>query len=178
MKKAILALCLLIIVVGVTYVKMVRGSAQCRNSFQEGRKATSEELLLYHQKVDSLRYLIGQQEVVFSDSLVRKDITYQMKIDSLILALDSVWATVDTDSIEQQPIPDVELQDYVDSTGLSQPKEEILTFYDSLFEDLPSDLTKYEQKVALHEIRLKTTQTFSITLSDLKALCSQADITY
>ncbi|MEA3296744.1 MAG: hypothetical protein U9R56_02635 [candidate division Zixibacteria bacterium] len=178
MKKVILAVCLLIVVVGVTYIKMVRGSAERRSSYQKGRKAASEELLTYQQKVDSLRYLIGQHKVMFADSLVRKDLFYQKKIDSLILSLDSVWSTSDMISVDEQLQKQDDSQAESDSAEMSPQHEEILAFYAKLYKDLPNDLSKYEWKVALHEIRLKTVHEFPITLADLKALRSQSGINY
>ncbi len=175
MKKAIVAICLLIIVAGVTYVKVVRGTAQRQISWDEGRKEATGELLAYRQAVDSLQYLIEQQEVAFRDSLSHRDSTYQAGIDSLMIVLDSMWAQTDgeVDSTEgESGTPtDAEIAD-------DAVHREIIAYYEKLYQELPNDLSVYERKVALHEIRLETAQNFSISLNELKALRSRYELTY
>ncbi|MCK4606260.1 MAG: hypothetical protein KAU35_03075 [candidate division Zixibacteria bacterium] len=175
MKKMIVAICLLIIVVGVTYVKVVRGTSQRQISRDEGKKEATGELLAYRQAVDSLQYLIEQQEIAFRDSLSHRDSAYQAGIDSLMIVLDSMWAQaggeVDSTQEESGAPTDAEIAE-------EAAHSEIIAFYEKLYQGLPNDLSKYERKVALHEIRLETAQNFSISLNELKALRSQYELTY
>ncbi|MDH3937774.1 MAG: hypothetical protein OEV68_10610, partial [candidate division Zixibacteria bacterium] len=57
-------------------------------------------------------------------------------------------------------------------------REDVLTFYGQLYEDLPKDLTSQERKVALYEISIKTAAEYSITMPQLKAICEDYYLSY
>ena len=57
-------------------------------------------------------------------------------------------------------------------------RENVLTFYGKLYDDLPKDLTSQERKVALYEISIKTAAEYSITMPQLKAICENYYLSY
>ena len=56
--------------------------------------------------------------------------------------------------------------------------EEILKYYKTSYRDLPKDLSPYERRVALTEIRDKTTRKFSITLAQLDKIRKDNNLDY
>lgn len=60
----------------------------------------------------------------------------------------------------------------------SDLRENVLTFYGKLYDDLPKDLTSQERKVALYEISIKTAAEHSITMPQLKAICENYYLSY
>ncbi len=175
MRKAIVAICLLIIVAGVTYVKVVRGTAQKQASWTEGKEKATEELLAYRQAVDSLQYLIEQQEIAFRDTLSLRDSSYRIGMDSLMMVLDSMWAQTEMDAestkLESGAPTDAEIAE-------EEARKKTVAYYEERYKKLPGDLSDYERRVALHEIRFETAQKFSISLDRLKALRSRYGLTY
>lgn len=60
----------------------------------------------------------------------------------------------------------------------SDLRENVLTFYGKLYEDLPKDLTSQERKVALYEISIKAAAEYSITMPELKVICENYYLSY
>ena len=83
MKKIILAAIVLILIIGLSYIKTLRDYDRSRAFYDGGKADAAQELDDYKIEADSLKLAVGELQVVFADSLVKKDISYQWHIDSL-----------------------------------------------------------------------------------------------
>ena len=174
MKKAILGLSLLLIILGVTYIKAVRGTNQNRQAYLRGKAESEQNLAGFQMRVDSLRQLVDAQDASFGDSLAVIDSSYRTRIDSLIALLDDeagVTSGVEVDSADAAEVPDTittaqRLLQSLDSVTIVEAR----AYFERLEGELPGDLTAYEARVARYEIRLETAREFSLSLPELKAI--------
>lgn len=168
MKRLLLAILMLAIIVGISYIKAKRGSAMVGSSTRARDNAEVVELWAYQRAVDSLKYLISQQDIMHQKDLQRTEMETEHRIDSLIRLLEqseSREAQSSTKANESNPEEDLR-------------RQEILDHYRKLYRSLPTDLTKYERRVALYEIRLKTAEKFDISFEKLKEIRSAAGLSY
>ncbi|HOP06838.1 MAG TPA: hypothetical protein PLF13_06050 [candidate division Zixibacteria bacterium] len=168
MKKLLLALLLFAIIIGISYIKARRGNAMVGSSTSNHNQTDVVELWAYEHAVDSLKYLINQQDIKHQKDLQRNQMETQHQIDSLIRLLEQSETTHSNTEIESKgPSPEEVLH-----------RQQILDHYRKLYRALPRDLTQYEMRVALYEIRLKTAEEFEISLEELKAIRSEAGLSY
>ncbi len=170
MKKALLAVILLAVVVSVSYIKLVRQKTQTTNAYQQGRQEHTQQLAQYQHKLDSLRYLIGHQEVEFAESVWMREMAYRSTYDSLIKIINLEKKGVDSlkGGFESAPSHKEVREAKADSSKrhLSMHMQ-ILGYYKKRCQALPNDLSPYEKRIALAEIREQTAQKFSISLQEL-----------
>lgn len=188
-KKIVLALLLLSLVVAVSYIKGVRGnSADDGQSGRHGSElATSpdNELTSYESNLDSLKGLVEIQSDSFSVMLTEQRIHYGRRIDSLFDLLDSVECQLDemkladavSDSAESADLVARQKEAVAESARVAL-EGEIVDYYKGLYSELPGDLSSYERRVSLYEIRLQTAKEYGITLSQLKEIRNTNDLTY
>jgi len=63
-------------------------------------------------------------------------------------------------------------------TQKERTQEQILSYYKKRYRALPKDLSPYEKRVALAEIRDETAQKFSIPLSELDEIRTDNELDY
>ncbi len=182
-KKLLLALILLVLLVGLSYVKIVRKKDQIDNAFTEGKQESENQLSRVRLDNDSLASLITQKESEYNDSISMIDLAYKTSTDSLISQIDSLGGSIN------------ELQNKLKNTETKLAKangptksvskkstpgrhEQILTSYKKKYRSLPSDLSNYEKKVAIAEIRTETANQYKITVAELNRLRSNNNIDF
>lgn len=190
-KRIILALVLLAVVGAVSYIKTVRGTA---SEGEDRSTAHGQSVNLkadgqmdmggYQETVDSLRRLIDVRDSVFADSLAAARLAWGRRVDSLFNELDSLDCLVDefylaqaADTAESQG----DSAGAVDSAALAEAearRDEIIEHYRHLYDELPDDLSAYERRVAMYEIRLQTARHFDISLGRLKEMRSEYGLSY
>ena len=174
MKKIFLAGIVLILIIGLSYVKTLRDYDRSRAFYEGGRADAAGELDDYKAEADSLKLAAGEQQVAFADSLVKKDITYQSRIDSLegvvddqrkqIGSLTTRPTTASTKTVTKKPV--------------ISKHEQVLKYYKKRYANLPKDLSDYEKRIAVNEIREETSLKFSISLHELKKIREKYKLTY
>lgn len=180
MRKILLALVLLVALGAVSYLQLARDQeddlALTRRGFSRGAQA-----------VDSLKGLIddlrteatrGREEL---DSLINlKSEEYGQIIDSLTTAL-SEGAEKITD-LESQLADAVDQQQASIEKSKQQSTEtkhrEIISYYKKAVDQLPADLSEYERRVAVNEIRSETQKRFAISEGELNRLREKFEVTY
>jgi len=189
-KKVLLAFALLSVVIAVSYIKGVRGDSE-RQAAVSASKQAAVQLEQYEDNVDSLRSLIGQLDHSYAESLLQRDLKYGQMIDSLFDALDSVDCELDSHllaSANADPalaktkptaaVQPTEIDRKKAVEALEARNAKILDYYTKKHRDLPADLTEYERKVSLYEIRLETAREYDITLTELKRIRNEGGLTY
>ena len=174
MKKLLLALLLLVIVLAVSYFKAARHSSEVTSAYESGRSQSTGDLVRQTERGDSLERLAGEYKSALAESLQVRDSLLATERDSVTQVLAGKNDSIDS------------LQKLAQSNRNSQEKpskkkyshKEILSFYKSSYHDLPKDLSPYERRVALTEIRDKTARKFSITLAELNKIRKDNNLDY
>ena len=180
MKKLAIATVLVVLLIGVGYLKMLREDRRSTQAAQDGYKAGLAEAASQQQNVDSLRQVLAGQQVTMAESLFSRDRLHASRIDSLTVTVDSLESRI---AQLKEPGKMEEGSAAVLSTGenVSEAKNrhlEILGHYRKAIEQLPGDLTAYERRVALFETRQETAQKFSITVAQLNEIRTEHSLDF
>ncbi|MEE8575903.1 MAG: hypothetical protein V3T31_01490, partial [candidate division Zixibacteria bacterium] len=116
-----------------------------------------------------------------NESVKTIESVYTETIDSLaamVVAQDTSSATAKEESVSDslEYLSDQPKAEVVDSAEIARQaaeakrKADILTYYRGRCDELPKDLSAYEKRIALAEIREDTAEKFKITLDDLTTL--------
>ncbi|MEW6049776.1 MAG: hypothetical protein AB1644_01765 [Candidatus Zixiibacteriota bacterium] len=179
MKKALLAFLLLAIVVAIAYYRTSRHQGELSDQFSKGVTEGKEALSVYQKRSDSLGSALAMREAQLTDSLHRLESGYQAVVDSMGQVVASkdqeIKRLADRKRAVQSSKPGIKAQK--DSTGLSQKHEQILSYYRRRIKELPADLSEYEKRVAVNEVRDETTRKFAITMNELDKICQAVKLT-
>jgi len=116
--------------------------------------------------------------VAFADSLVKKDISYQSRIDSLEGVVDKQQKQISSLASKTTAKPAATISKTTSAKTTLSKHEKILTYYKKRFTNLPKDLSDYEKRIAVKEIREETSLKFSISLQELKQIREKYKLTY
>ena len=181
-KKILLALVLLIVLVGIAYLKTERQNDQSQNAFNQGLYEGSKSLNQSLGEIDSLRYSLGQQEVTFAESLLSKDRVHFREIDSLTERIDLIESGLSDPQKELKGSNQATSKTISTSTDSKTQKqsrhEQILSAYKKRFKELPSDLSVYEKRVAINEIKEETARDFQISIDELNKIRTSNKLDY
>jgi hypothetical protein len=161
-------------VVAVSYIQAVRRQAKVDYSFQLGKKSSQKEVIALESRADSLRTRLGEREVEFADSMMARDQSSRYKADSLTAVISEKDKSISVlkkkttikNSVSQKP---------ADS---EKRHRELLAYYKKRYEALPTDLTEYELKVAISEIRKETAEKYALTISEFNRIRETNQLSY
>jgi hypothetical protein len=168
MKKLLAALLLIVIVVAVSYYQSERHQDDIQRAYSEGESGRTEDLARRDREIDSLQHKIEQIESSYADSLRLQGSVSSREIDSLKRRLKASVAEA-----AQQATADGEEQASVSDRHL-----QILAYYKERFRNLPSDLSAYERKAALTEIRIESAEKFAISVDELNRIRKKNNLDY
>lgn len=172
MKKIALAVVLLVIIVAASYFRSVRDQSSRQKLYQDGLDKGSQQTQLYQSRADSLHDLMVIHDSLNADSIFRLTQAHQSETDSLtqvITARDQALlqaaqkkktSTLKAPAKPRQP----------DTLQTSLKHSEILTYYKRRLAELPKDLSDYEKKIALDEVKEETSRKFSIDVKELEKI--------
>jgi len=170
MRKLLLGILIIILLVGVTYYKNQREQAQEQTVYAEGFEAGEKQALENSLAIDSIeRELAREQEVI--DSLKATGESHTVALDSLARLTRRQEARIGELQREND-----RLAKKAEQAG--SRTQQILAHYNQRYNDLPSDLSDYEYKVALTEIRTETAQKFGITTDELNRIRKRFNLDY
>jgi len=186
MKKLLLGLFLLAALIVVSYFKTMRDSEREAQAFVDGHEMGSQKAELVQANTDSLEKLIDEKatEVIelrsaLADTLAERDQLYEQIVDSLSEIIKA----------GQQEIAGLENQVAAGKleAGTSSSKQEvaskashreILQHYKLAVAKLPADLSAYEYRVAVAEVRSDTSAKFNITVARLNEIRDANNLDY
>jgi hypothetical protein len=179
MKKLLLGIVLLAALVGVVYLQSERAEQQRAKIAEEGFRAGLTDGEELRAQVDSLTGVVEHQDDALAESVAVREDIYAGEIDSL------------TDQIQAQEVKIADLSNKLEQEATTSrvaaqnttavPNKqhlEILNYYKKAVIGLPGDLSSYERRVALSEIRNETAEKFSITVSRLNSIRKEHDLEY
>jgi len=165
--KLLLSFVLLLMIVAVSYFQAARRQSKIDNSFILGKKTSQKEILALQSATDSLTTKIGRQEVIHAESLFQREKQVQRNTDSLAEIISSQQQSITELKKKRTPVKSTVVQKSAES---EKKHKELLSYYKKRYESLPTDLSEYELKVAVFEIRQETSQKFSITLTEFNRI--------
>lgn len=176
MKKVLLGLFLLAALIAVSYIKSERESERQAQSFIDGHDVGARKSELVQYNTDSLEQLIDQKatEVVelrttMADTLAERDQQYAETIDSLgaiIMAGQEEIAALEK-KVAASKKAAKKSSSTSDSAAPKAAHKDILKYYRLAVAKLPADLSTYEYRVSVAEIRTETAAKFKITVARL-----------
>jgi len=177
MKKIVLAVVLLAVLFGIVFIKTGRDQAKVDEAFQQGVAKAQLEVTAYQKRLESLRVAGDQARLAWSDSVrVRDSILthYKDSTSQIIIAqadrINELQKKTRT-SVKSTPKTGTTATAVKsDTTAPPNRHAQILAYYRNRFRELPADLSDYERKAALSEIRQETATKFSVTVTELNEI--------
>lgn len=178
-----LAIILVGVLVGLVIFKTGRDQSQIDEAFRQGVAKAQVEVSAYQKRVESLRVSTDQTRLAWGDSLRRHDSlfrAYRDSVNSVIIAqADQIKQLKKKSPSTTKSGATASTPKTKNGTGTVSTKHlEILTYYKNRYKSLPSDLSLYERKAALNEIRQETTTKFAITPTELDQIRKANQIDY
>ncbi len=180
-RKILIAFVLLVVLAGFSYVKTSRDYAKQDAILEKAKSEISEENKSqfgdYKKSIDSLSTLIVSKDESFNKSLTSQKNSYESDLDSLESIISNQSAKIT--KLSKRP----EKKKQTASKVKKKPKqlsehEKIYRYYKKRYTDLPEDLSTYERKIALSEIREETASKFSISLNKLSKIRKEYKLNY
>lgn len=174
-KKIVLVFLLLVVLAGISYVKTYRERQQLDAAYDEAKSAQTEELTALQHSVDSLNNLLTANKDKYQIELKDQQTGFEQRLDSLEEIISKQEKSlVDLEKKQTQKLANAKK---------SKPKqlsqhEKIYRYYKKRYTDLPKDLSDYERKIAISEIREETASKFSISLSELNRIRKDYKLSY
>lgn len=195
MKKLLIAMVLIGLIIGVSYLKSARESKLREEVARRTGERIDDQVRDLRLAIDSLQSEITASRQKPADSAAHLNTAYRQRIDSLQALLDSQTTVVQT--LRKKTADNSGKQSKTASSTVSQKKsdtnsaahkpdqrklarlhERILKYYKKRYSNLPADLTRYERKVALDEIRKETAQHFAISTRELDRIRKENRLSY
>lgn len=167
MKKLALAFVLLILLVGISYVSSMRSQAKLKQKYDQGVETGSKESVEATRRADSVSSVMNDAIQRYRDSLEATRSFYGEQSDSLQGLLAQKDSEITTLKQKARSTKSTKTATKPASTQAKLNHTQILDYYKRRLNDLPKDLSDYERKVALNELRDETAKKFSITLAEL-----------
>ncbi len=177
MKKVLLGALLLVLIVAVSYIKTYREHDRSKLFYDRGVEQAGASLDSTRRAADSLQMALAQKDVAYGDSLVRKDQAYQLAIDSLEKVVGEQEGQLKSLTTSAKPTAAL-VKTKTPTTAALSKHEKILKYYKDRYAQLPKDLSEYERRIAINEIREETSQKFEISLEELKKIRTKYKLTY
>jgi uncharacterized membrane protein len=189
MRKILLvvtAFVLLGLVLGVSYIKALRADSDQDRLYHQAGQELSQQLkrqlddsLSHHRRtLDSVTQDVSQQQLDFLAVLNRAALKHRSDVDSLSAevarrdsVIDSISVRVGSTQAPEQVNATSDKPAELSAAEKQQQREKaIIDHYQKRYQSLPRDLSAYERRVALGEVRSETASKFGLSLSELDTL--------
>jgi hypothetical protein len=170
MKKLALALILLVALIGISYVNSTRSEAKLKKQFTEGFESGSKDTKTAIQRADSVAQEMELTKGRYRDSLVSLTTLSQVESDSLEMVIDQKDHEIAGLKEKAKAARSQKTTAKSASVQSSLKHSQVLDYYKRRLNELPKDLSEYERKIALSEVRDETAKKFSITVGELDKL--------
>jgi hypothetical protein len=179
MKKLLGAIVLIVVILVVSYIKMIRQDRRVDVANQDGLQQGIAERAASEREVDSLTEVIEGHDLSLADSQRVWSERNRAETDSLTAIIASrdevIQAWTDSQQAEEESLA-IARQHQKPAPRYSH--REILAYYKERYRALPKDLSPYETRIALAEIRTESARKFSITVDELNKIRESNSIEY
>ena len=173
MKKILLGFLLILALIAVSYYSAVRTDTRVKREYTSGYSKGEKEAMIQKSRADSLESNLRQTRSQYEDSLRILALAHDVIIDSL----NRTISTKDKELAARANARKTQTAKKTDTgtrkasvTKSGFTHAQILDFYRTKLKALPADLSAYERRVALNEIRDETTRKFAITAKDFDSI--------
>ncbi len=179
MKRVVTALFLLAVVVGVSWVKTKWDSKQTRKRVDEETTVLEGKMRRLRGTVDSLQMVLtaSREQLDSLEGSVRPEVFTAM-LDSLNTIIDSQKAVLanlnDSLALVKKRLVTVRAKTKKKVGNLNH--REALAFLKNKSRQFPHDLTAYERRVALQELKQETARRFSLSDTQVEKLLKEAGL--
>lgn len=173
MKRLLLGFVLILALVAVSYYGAVRTDNRVKREYNTGYSKGEKEALTQKTRADSLESNLKQARSQYEDSLKILAMSHDAVVDSLNRTITSKDKELATLAKARKSQTTRKTDSGTRKASVTKPgftHAQILEFYRTKLKSLPADLSDYERRVALDEIRDETTRKFSITVKDLDSI--------
>jgi hypothetical protein len=175
MKKLLLGIVLLAALVGISYLKTTMESERAAEAFIDGHQVGTRAAQSAQPDVDSMsgafekeRLALVEQKTALADSLAARDQQHERVVDSLTDKLAGQDSEISRLKKQASAGPPPSKAKTPRKTSTAQATEsQIVSHYKLAVAKLPSDLSAYEYRVALAEVKTETAEKFKITANHL-----------
>ena len=174
-KKIALIFLLIVVLAGISYVKTEREHKQIDQAYETAKAETEEMSASLSLAVDSLNVLLAEKENSYEKYTEAQKASFDAQIDSLEGVVAEQAAAIA--ALKADAKKKIAKKPSSKPTQLSQ-HEKIYRYYKKRYSDLPADLSDYEKKIAISEIREETAKKFTISLSELNKIRTDYKLSY
>ena len=175
-KKIVLLLFLFAVVVGVSYYKTTIQDDSMEAAYLTGQIEAGHEADRLQHMTDSLTDELEVKEALLADTKNILDTIRVARNDSLLGVIQSRNSELADLTPSQSTAPTQATAVKTDST--SKRHREILAYYKKRYQNLPRDLSAYERRVALSEIREESANKFKISVAKLNSIRKDNNLSY
>ena len=179
MKKLLGAIVLIVVILVVSYAKIIRQDRRVDDAHQDGLQLGSAARAASEQEADSLTELIEGYVLSLTDSQRVWSERNQAETDSLTAIIASRDEVIKAWTDSQQAVEEslANAPQYQKPATMYSHRE-ILAYYKERYRALPKDLSPYETRIALAEIRTESARKFSISVDELDKIRESNSIEY
>lgn len=167
MKKLALALLFFALLVGISYVNSTRSQAKLTKQYDQGYESGSQESRVALQRADSLEAVVDRTTSSYQDSLNAIRSESATASDSLGMVIAQKDLEITRLKERARAVKTQKSAAKATAPSTSTQHTQILDYYKRRLAGLPKDLSEYERKVALAEVRDETVKKFAITIAEL-----------
>ena len=177
MKRLLLIIVLLGALVAIGWLKHVRDTQREADIRSEASSANQAAVAREQATSDSLKDLLGERESTYSQELTSRDAQLVATADSLDAIIAAQGETIDSLTSANDKLAEKASNTTPATQGKAAHKD-ILAYYKQEADKLPGDLSTYERRVALSEIRTRTAKKYAITVTRLNEIRQKYHIDY
>ena len=180
MRRTFLVILLAALVVGAAALKTWWDDYRLERRVTAERAALEEQTARLEAEVDSLVRELDAARLLLDSMLCLQEEAHAAVFDSLARAIDSQQVriaelTAGLDSARRRlTVVRARSERKKRPSGIGHA--EVLEFFRRQYARLPGDLTAYERKVALQELKEKTARRFSLTVSQVDRIVDSAGL--
>ena len=187
MKKLLLGVLLLAALVVVSYLKTARDAEREAQAFVDGHEMGSRKAELIQTDTDSLEKTIDQKatEIVelrlaMADSLAEHDQRHARTVDSLnaIIEANQLEIADLEKKVAAGKVAAKTASSKKQAVGSKPSHQQIIQHYKLAVAKLPTDLSAYEYRVAVAEVRSETAAKFNVTVARLDEIREANNLDY
>lgn len=167
MKKIALAFLLLILLVAISYLTSLRSQAKLQTKYDQGYEKGNQAATAATKRADSIGTAMDKAVASYRDSLETARASRERETDSLRTIVADKDSAISTLKQKAKSTKSGKNGAKPVSTQASLNHSQVLDYYKRRLNELPKDLSDYERKVALNELRDETARKFSITVGEL-----------
>ncbi len=184
MRKVFIGLFLIALIAGVSWLKSERDQVKHEQIKSEAKKESVAEVEQLRQNIDSIMTDMQNSEAEFVDSIDRMTQAYSEETDSLHTVLAESSTAIDS-LTKLASAKTSQKKTAITNTVAKKKKSssedlhrKIIAYSKKRHSDLPNDLSSYEQRIALSEIREETAKRFKISVDKLNKIRSTHNLKF